>query len=80
MVSLAENKYRAIDEGAAFRVEDANQKVLFRITPTLLEEVFLIQDEQVNGIVLKKNGKWFMEVLNKDGSHRVQWIDLSFQN
>ena len=80
VATLDENKLKAFDEGASFRVENVKKETQFYISPTLVNDVYLIQGGKEQGIVFKKNGKWFMEVLNQNGAHRVEWIDLSFQN
>lgn len=44
-----------------FQLIDSTPKVVFKLTKTSVENVFLASRDNVNGVVLKKEGKWFFE-------------------
>lgn len=80
VVQLPEAELVAIKEGYAYKVLNEKQEVVFYLSATLKPDVYLMQRSEQRGLVFKSKGKWFMERLMDSGKHKVEWIEISFQN
>lgn len=80
VVRLPEAQLVAVKEGDAYKVLNEKQEVIFYLSATLKPDVYLMQRSEQRGLVFKSKGKWFMERLMDSGKHKVEWIEISFQN
>ncbi len=62
---------------SGFQLVDSTPKIQYRLTATSVENVFLASHEDKNGVVLKKNDKWFFEY-SDNGEKVLKELNIKF--
>ncbi len=60
-----------------YQLVDSSPKVRLKLMETSLENVFLVNFEGRNGVVLKDNDKWFLEFV-ENGKKKVEELTIKF--
>lgn len=60
-----------------FQLVDSTPKIRCKLIETSIENVFLTTFEGENGVVLKKDSKWFFEY-NKNGEKKLKELNIKF--
>ncbi len=66
---------QAITDG--YQLVDSTPKIQYKLTRTSVENIFLAIHEDKNGVVLKKDGKWFFEYA-KNGEKVLEELNIKF--
>ncbi|MGY8914677.1 MAG: hypothetical protein ACKVJF_06285, partial [Flavobacteriales bacterium] len=60
-----------------YQLVDASPKIILRMLKSTLEDVFIAESLDLNGVVYKRNNKWYFEY-NKDGKVVVEELQIKF--
>ncbi|WP_350287152.1 hypothetical protein [uncultured Croceitalea sp.] len=50
-----------------YQLVDTTPAVRYRLEATSVDTIFLVNQDNINGVVLKKDGRWFLEYKGKQG-------------
>mgnify|MGYP003640742340 CR=1 FL=1 len=60
-----------------YQLVDATPKIILKMLKSTLEDVFIAESLDLNGLVYKRNNKWYFEY-NKDGKVVVEELQIKF--
>ena len=60
-----------------YQLVDSTPKVVLKLEKTSIENVFLVDFKGKNGVVFKKDGKWFLEY-SENGDKQIQELNIKF--
>lgn len=60
-----------------YNLADANANIKYKLIGTSVDAIFLLDDEGQNGVVFKKEDKWFLESV-VDGKKALQELNIKF--
>ncbi len=66
---------KSVENG--FQLVDAEANIVLRMTKSAMENVFLIEDSSVSGMVYLKDGKWYQES-TESGQKSIKELNIEF--
>ncbi len=68
-------KAQPIENG--FQLVDESSTVKLRMVKTTIDNVYLVNDSEINGMIYLKDGKWYLESTTS-GNKQVKELDIKF--
>ena len=75
--SIASDMLYAQPIANGYQLVDSTPKVVLKLEKTSIENVFLVDFKGKNGVVFKKDGKWFLEY-SENGDKQIQELNIKF--
>lgn len=60
-----------------YQLVDSTPKIRMKLIKTSMENIFLVEQEGKNGVVFKKDDKWFLEY-SENGSKKLEELNIKF--
>ncbi|MEM9000369.1 MAG: hypothetical protein AAGB24_08895 [Bacteroidota bacterium] len=61
-----------------YQLVDATANIKYMLNETSVSNVFLVNQEGINGLVFKKEGKWFLEYTSSEKGRIIQELQVKF--